>query len=82
MDVRDMLISMVRTIVPLIAGFILTLAARAGIDISGELATMFTYTIVTGVYYALIRILEVKFPWFGILLGWKAEVKYADTSRS
>jgi len=62
--------SIVRTVIPLIVGFLLTWALKAGFDLDDDSVTNVVTVIVTGVYYALVRFLEVHVnPSLGWLLG-------------
>ncbi len=70
---NDYVLSLVRTWVPIGVAWVLTYAAvRWGVvldeDISGQLATGAT-AVVAALYYALVRALETRWPWFGKLLG-------------
>lgn len=80
MTVRDLIASMFRTVVPAAVGFVLTLLARKlGVVIDTDTSTSLTaalVVVVTAIYYGVLRVLEVKFPWLGILLGWKAQPTY------
>lgn len=69
----DYIISLVRTWVPILVGTFLTwLGMTTGIvlpeNMPAELAATAT-AVVTGVYYALARLLESRWPWLGWLLG-------------
>jgi len=67
-----MLTSIIRTVVPYLVGWIVTLLATAGVDVSDELrnslATLLAFLIGT-VYYVVVRFLEKKWPKLGFLLG-------------
>lgn len=80
MTLRDYFASVLRTVVPVGVGFVLTLLARkAGVVIDDATSTSLTaalVVIVTGAYYSLLRPLEQAYPWVGILLGWKAKPTY------
>lgn len=65
----DVLTSIRRTIVPLVVGYLLAQAARAGFSIDEGQLTGVVESLVTGVYYSALRILEVKWPQVGVLLG-------------
>ena len=65
----DVLTSIRRTIVPLVVGYLLAQAARAGFSIDEGQLTGVIESLVTGVYYSALRILEVKWPQVGVLLG-------------
>lgn len=60
-----MLPSVIRTIVPVIAGVLIGWAARAGLDLpEGPLAEILT-VVITGAYYGLGRWLEQRWPAVG-----------------
>ncbi|RPK76603.1 hypothetical protein EES45_22860 [Streptomyces sp. ADI97-07] len=52
-------ISAMRTVVPLVAGWLLTLAVRAGVDIDSTTVTGAVTIAVTIVYYLAFRLLEL-----------------------
>lgn len=62
--------SIVRTVVPLIVGALISWAAKAGLELDdGAIASALT-VIVTTVYYAVVRVLEARIaPAWGWLLG-------------
>lgn len=70
---RDYLLSLVRTAVPAAVGGLLTwLAARWGIVLdekSSAEAMALATALAVAAYYALVRALETRWPWFGKLLG-------------
>jgi len=75
-DRDDLLISLKRTLVPMIVGLVSGsfLAAYIETDllekfISGGIATL---------YYVLVRLLEQKLSWFGLLLGSRKQPVYLD----
>jgi hypothetical protein len=73
----DYLVSLVRTAVPIGVGLALTLfATKTGININGETAQLLVTGLVISGYYAAVRALEVKWHWFGVLLGWKVAPTY------
>jgi len=69
MGQSDLLYSIRRTFVPLIVGFLLAQAARVGFDIPAEDLTGVVESLVTGVYYAVVRVAETYWPPIGVLLG-------------
>lgn len=64
--------SLIRTLVPMIVGAILSWLAQIGLDIdaagSAGLSTFLTL-LFSGAYYALARVVEVHVPQVGWLLG-------------
>lgn len=77
---HDYLISLIRTAVPVGIGAVLAwLASRAGIVLdddssAGLVAAAVGLTVAA--YYALVRALESRWPWFGLLLGKPATPVY------
>lgn len=64
--------SLIRTIVPIIVGAVLSWLALVGLDVdpagSAGLSTFLT-ALLTGGYYALVRLVETRVPQVGWLLG-------------
>jgi len=78
MRLTDYLVSLVRTAVPAVVGYLLSLLSGVGIDLDpGALSTVVTGLFVGG-YYAVARFLESKVPALGWLLGYPAAPKYED----
>jgi hypothetical protein len=80
MTVRDAMAAFIRTYVPVLVGFVLTLLARKlGVILdettSASLATGFA-ALVAGIYYGLVRLLEARFPKLGWLLGFAVQPSY------
>lgn len=78
-------VSFMRTVVPFIAGWLLTLAVRAGIEINSATVTAVVTVALGAVYYALFRVLEVVGQRAkgtalqtvaGLLLGWARPPQY------
>ena len=65
----NLLVSLRRTLVPVVVGFLISQAARAGFDIPADELTGVLEALVTGGYYAIIRVAEQYAPALGILLG-------------
>ena len=72
----NLLVSLRRTLVPVAVGFLLAQAARVGFDIPAEDLTGVLEALVTGSYYAVVRIAEQYAPALGILLGVSKQPKY------
>jgi len=68
MSTTDYVASVIRTLVPIIVG---TLVAN-GIEIDSEALTV----VIIGLYYSVVRLLEVNFPSAGWLLGLKGTPNY------
>lgn len=78
-------ISFMRTVVPMIAGWLLTLLVKAGISIDSEKVTYVVTLALVIAYYLAFRLLEVlgarlrgnKLQMFaGVLLGWARPPSY------
>lgn len=69
---QDLLPSLIRTYVPLVAGALVVWLAEQGVILEQQAAdglTVFLAGIVSAVYYLVVRLLETKYPSFGWLLG-------------
>lgn len=75
----DLATSFIRTLVPMIVGAIVSFLASKSITLdataAANLAT-FIGLAVSGLYYIIVRIVELKFPQFGILLGKAKKPEY------
>lgn len=75
------IVSVVRTIVPVIVGFAATYALKAGLHLNTIWLTDEVSLLLTTVFYALVRYLEVHVsPKFGWLLGIAIQPKYPVTN--
>ncbi|WP_019871391.1 hypothetical protein [Salinispora oceanensis] len=78
--VNDFLISFIRTAVPVAVGAVLAwLASKTGIVLDADSSASLTagvVAVVVAVYYALARVLEIRWPWLGLLLGRRAKPVY------
>lgn len=79
MTVSDYLVSIIRTLVPVLAGLVVAHAARVGLDLSGTVEPLLD-AIAIGGYYAAVRAAERRWPAVGVLLGWKASPSYEERS--
>jgi len=64
--------SVIRTVTPMVVGFVVAILAARGIEGDAEFkANLFATAqlLVSGVYYVVVRFIEIKYPKFGILLG-------------
>jgi hypothetical protein len=84
-------ISTMRTAVPLVAGYLITLLARAGLDIDSATVTGAVTVAVAVVYYLLFRVLEligerangtVLQSLAGVFLGWARPPQYPEVDPS
>lgn len=75
-----MLPSIIRTVVPLIVGWLLSIPVVAGLGIDqSALETLFS-TLISIVYYVVVRQIEKYYPKAGILLGYPAAPSYTPPS--
>lgn len=68
-----LLLSFIRTIVPAIVGAVVGYLVSLGLNVDPEFEGALTavlFAVFTGLYYLIIRVIEMKFPGIGILLGW------------
>lgn len=79
---NDYVLSLVRTWVPVAVGSVLSyLAVRFGIGVDEDVSNQITVgvtAVVVAAYYALVRALEARWPWFGKLLGAKRAPAYVE----
>lgn len=73
---RDLEVSLRRTLVPIVAGYLLAQAARVGLSIPEADLVGVLEAIVTGVYYSAVRLVELRWPQAGILLGALSKPRY------
>ncbi|MFF7475877.1 hypothetical protein [Streptomyces sp. NPDC008092] len=85
----NLFVSFMRTVVPIVAGLVLTLLVRIGVTFDSAAVASVVTAILTGAYYTLFRLLEtlaVKIrnrplaAVAGILLGWATPPDYPDTA--
>lgn len=74
---EDQLKSIIRTLVPVVVGTIISALATAGIEIEESLLYPLVDALFIGGYYALVRFLESKDERFGWLLGLPSAPHYA-----
>lgn len=82
----DLYTSLMRTVVPILAGLVLTLAADIGLDLDSAEVTAAVTAAMTAAYYTAFRLLEewagrIGVPWLrtlaGVLLGWATPPDYS-----
>lgn len=81
--VGEAMIAIVRTVVPLIVGYVLSLAVMAGLHVPEEvvgLVELVLVTVLTAAYYALIRWLSERWAWVGWMLGYPTNPHYEPRS--
>lgn len=79
----NLFISLMRTLVPLVAGWLITLAVSLGVNLDSGVVTTMVTTLITLAYYAVFRFLENAAKsapkmqkLFGVLLGWARPPDY------
>ena len=76
---NDLVISVIRTVVPSIVGAVLAMLTARGIELDAEAAanlTGFLTALLGGVYYLVVRFIETKNPKWGVLLGKAKQPEY------
>lgn len=76
MTVRDYLVALVRTVVPVLVGLIVSSLAKAGLEVDPGVVSGLVDALFIGGYYAAVRYVEAKWPTAGWLLGWKGAPTY------
>lgn len=72
----DVSASIIRTLTPLVVGFILSVVGSEAADIDPGLLTVCVSTFLTAAYYILVRLLESRWPKAGFLLLLPARPRY------
>lgn len=87
----NLFVSVMRTVVPAVAGVVLGAAARVGLDLDEADVTAYVTAGATAVYYVVFRALEVwaeRMEWeplrsvAGVLLGWARPPHYEPGEES
>jgi len=68
----EFVLSLIRTWVPIGVGALISWLLSIGVDAGAEASVGLTTAgtaIITALYYLIVRTLESRFPWFGVLLG-------------
>ena len=73
-----LLASLIRTVVPVVVGLILSGLAQLGIEIDPGPLTQTIDAVFIGGYYVLIRWAESRFDWVGWFLGLPSPPDYPD----
>ena len=73
---QDLLVSLRRTLVPMIVGLVTGSFLAQFVD-QASLENLIS-GVVTAVYYLAVRLLESKVPGFGVLLGSRKQPVYID----
>ena len=83
MTITDYVISLIRTWVPIAVGSVAAWLVAHGIGLDPGTAVGATAAlsgVLSGVYYALVRLVEAKFPALGVLLGHTAKPSYVKAT--
>jgi hypothetical protein len=82
--VSDFVVSLIRTNVPILVGGFIGWLVSLGVTVPEEAQGALTAALVvagSAAYYAAVRALEKRWPWFGYLLGSKAAPTYEAPAR-
>jgi hypothetical protein len=74
--VNNFLVSLIRTAVPVVVGWLAVQALKVGIELDPGATEGFIYPLVITAYYTAARALEKKWPALGYLLGIPKEPNY------
>lgn len=84
---QNLFVSTMRTLVPIVAGLVLSLAGRLGIPVDSDTAALVVLAGLSAVYYLAFRGLEAlaeRMAWLplqtlaGVFLGWAKPPQYVD----
>ncbi|MET7483948.1 hypothetical protein [Streptomyces sp. NPDC005538] len=87
----NLFVSFMRTLVPIVAGLVLTLLVHIGVTFDSASVAAVVTTVLTGAYYTVFRLLETLAAKIrnrplaavaGILLGWATPPDYPATAGS
>ncbi|MEV8540148.1 hypothetical protein [Streptomyces sp. NPDC051572] len=85
----NLFVSFMRTVVPIVAGLVLTLLVRIGVTFDSTAVASVVTAVLTGAYYTVFRLLETLAAKIhnhalatiaGILLGWATPPDYPGTA--
>ena len=68
-----LLLSFLRTIVPAIVGAVVAYLVSLGLEVDEDFEKALTavlFAVFTGLYYLIVRVIEMKLPIVGVLLGY------------
>ena len=78
---NDVVISFIRTYVPIAVGSLISWLATKGLDIdaqTGQGLIVFLTGILIAAYYGVVRLLERQWPQFDVLLGSTKKPEYTE----
>lgn len=76
---NDLVVSFIRTYVPIFVGSVLSWAAAKGLDIDAQTGAgliVFLTGVLIAAYYGVVRLLERQWPQLGVLLGSAKKPEY------
>jgi hypothetical protein len=78
--IGDVAVSIIRTVVPGAIATALAWLLSRGFDLTayGNAVNIYLVPAVLAAYYSLVRAGEARFPWLGVLLGYKRQPVYID----
>lgn len=77
----DLVVSLIRTYVPVVVGTVIAWLVAQGIDVTPETEVQLVAGltgIISAAYYGVVRLLERRWPVVGYLLGSKKQPTYED----
>lgn len=84
--IKDLIPSLIRTWMPIVVGFIVSFLTMLGVNVTDDQkATLMVLlaSIVSAVYYTVVRFLESKFPQLSWLLGYPTQpAKYTSDGKT
>lgn len=78
---NDLVVSFIRTYVPIAVGSLISFLATKGLNVdaqAGQGLIVFMTGLLIAAYYGVVRLLEKRYPQFGILLGSVKKPEYSE----
>lgn len=78
----DLVVSFIRTYVPIAVGSLISWLTTKGLEIdpqAGQGLIVFLTGVLIAAYYGVVRLLERQWPQFGVLLGSAKKPEYTET---
>mgnify|MGYP000843957471 CR=1 FL=1 len=72
--------SLIRTVVPFVVGWLISLPVVAWLGLTQEQVTAAVTVVIGAIYYLLVRIIERRFPSWGWLLGMATAPTYGQVN--
>lgn len=69
MNRSDQTIALIRTFVPALVGLLIAALAKIGAHVDNDAVAALVDAAIVGAYYTVVRQLEARWPWLGVLLG-------------